>query len=69
MKRSEYGPEWSDPHLLSFVTDSSGDYVAVHADLAGITMLIDELEWLRENCQKATVRTLTCFLQLPAETN
>src|SRR5688572_26371047 len=47
MKRAEYGPEWSEPHLLSFVTNASGKFLTVHADLAGITMLIDELECLR----------------------
>lgn len=52
MKRSEYRPEWGDPHLLSFVTNSSGGYLAVHADLAGITMLIDELEILREQLEQ-----------------
>ncbi len=51
-KRPEFGPEWSIPHLLSFVTDSSGEYLAVHADLAGITMLIDELEIVREGLLK-----------------
>ena len=51
MKRSEFHPEWSEPHLLSFVTDTSGQYLAVHADLAGITMLIDELESLREQLE------------------
>jgi hypothetical protein len=49
MRRSEYHPEWSEPHLLSVV--SSGPYVAIHADLAGITMLIDELEGLREQLE------------------
>jgi hypothetical protein len=48
MKRSDCGPEWSEPHLLSFVTDQSGTFLSIHADLAGITMLIDELEGLRE---------------------
>jgi hypothetical protein len=52
MKRSESRPEWSDPHLLSFVTNTSGGYLAVHADLAGITMLIDELEILREQLEQ-----------------
>jgi hypothetical protein len=47
VKRFEHRPAWSDSHVLSFVTNSSGDYLAVHADLAGITMLIDELEILR----------------------
>jgi len=37
--------------LLSFVTDASGTSLAVHADLAGITMLIDELEILREQLE------------------
>ncbi len=48
MRRSDFRPEWGEPHLLSFVTDSDGGYLAVHADLAGVTMLIDELEFLRE---------------------
>jgi hypothetical protein len=52
MKRSEYRPDWGEPHLLSFVTDEPGRYVAVHADLAGITMLIDELEILREQLEQ-----------------
>jgi hypothetical protein len=51
MRRTAYHPEWEQPHLLSFVTDDSGSYVAVHADLAGITMLIDELEALREQLE------------------
>lgn len=52
MKRSKFGPEWSTPHLLSFVTNSSGSYLAVHADLAGITLLIDELKILREQLEQ-----------------
>jgi hypothetical protein len=48
MRREEFNPDWSQPHLLSFVTDESGEALAVHADLAGITMLIDTLEGLRE---------------------
>lgn len=52
MRREQYRPEWNEPHLLSFVTDSVGDYVAIHADLAGITKLIDELEGLREQLVK-----------------
>ena len=51
MRRAQYRPEWSEPHLLSFVTDASGTCLAVHADLAGITMLIDELEILREQLE------------------
>ncbi|MEX2113924.1 MAG: Imm32 family immunity protein [Pirellulales bacterium] len=34
-------------HLLSFVTNTSGDYLAIHADLAGIDLLIRELGLLR----------------------
>ncbi len=45
MRRSDFRPEWGAPHLLSFVTDSEGGYLAVHADLAGVTMLIEELEF------------------------
>lgn len=52
MKRAENGPQWRNPHLLSFVTSTSGGYLAVHADLAGLTMLIDELETLREQLEK-----------------
>jgi hypothetical protein len=37
---------------LSFVTDTPGQYLAVHADLAGITMLIDELEIIREQLEQ-----------------
>jgi hypothetical protein len=51
MRRGEFRPDWSEPHLLSFVTDASGAYLAVHADLAGNTMLIDELEGLREQLE------------------
>jgi hypothetical protein len=52
MRRSQCRPDWSEPHLLSFVTDESGQYVAVHVDLPGITMLIDELEILREQLEQ-----------------
>ncbi len=52
MRRSQYRPDWSESHLLSVVTDKSGQYVAVHVDLAGITMLIDELEMLREQLEQ-----------------
>lgn len=34
-------------YLLSFVTNTGGGYLAIHADLKGITLLIDELESLR----------------------
>jgi hypothetical protein len=49
MPHEEWEPEgWELPHLLSFVTNESGTYIAVHADLAGISCLIGELECLRE---------------------
>ena len=35
-------------HLLSFVTDETGQYLAVHADLEGVKLLIKELEHLRD---------------------
>jgi len=35
-------------YLLSFVTDETGQYVAVHADLHGIENLIQELQSLRQ---------------------
>ena len=35
------------PHLLSFVTDTSGDVVSIHLDLQGITLLIEELRVLQ----------------------
>ena len=38
-------------HLLSFVTSQSGDYVAVHADLAGVTLLIKELQTLQRQLE------------------
>jgi hypothetical protein len=41
----------SEQHLLSFVTDTSGQYVAIHADLRGITILIEELQNLREQLE------------------
>jgi hypothetical protein len=34
-------------HLLSFVTDTSGGLVSIHADLRGVEYLIEELERLR----------------------
>jgi hypothetical protein len=63
MRRAKYHPEWGEAHLLSFVTDSTGGYVAVHADLAGITMLIDVLESLREQLELNDCPTRTCFRQ------
>lgn len=35
-------------HLLSFVTNESGDMLTVHADLAGVERLISELEGIRD---------------------
>lgn len=35
-------------HLLSFVTNQDGSMVTIHADLAGIEILIRELEALRD---------------------
>jgi len=35
-------------HLLSFVTNDGGTMVTIHADLAGVTHLIRELEGIRE---------------------
>jgi hypothetical protein len=39
-------------HLLSFVTDKTGSMVTVHADLAGVNFLIDELQLLRNDILK-----------------
>ncbi|QDT04360.1 hypothetical protein K227x_27510 [Rubripirellula lacrimiformis] len=36
-------------HLLSFVTNSDGSMVSIHADLAGIDLLIHELNVLRDD--------------------
>ena len=38
-------------HLLSFVTNVSGNYLAVHADLRGINLLIEELQRLRQQLE------------------
>lgn len=37
----------SRQHLLSVVTDTSGRYVAIHVDLRGVNMLIEELQDLK----------------------
>jgi hypothetical protein len=52
MRRNQFHPDWNEPHLLSFVTDGAGESLVVHADLAGITMLIDELELLRAQLEE-----------------
>jgi hypothetical protein len=38
-------------HLLSLVTSKDGDYVAVHAGVAGITLLIKELQALKRQLE------------------
>ena len=39
-------------HLLSFVTDETGSMVSVHADLAGVELLLSELNVLRDQLLK-----------------
>ena len=39
-------------HLLSFVTNESGNMVSIHADLAGVEFMIQELEYLRDQIAK-----------------
>jgi hypothetical protein len=65
MRRSKYHPEWGESHLLSFVTDKSGVYLAVHADLAGITMLIDELEGIRAQLERNDCPHTHLFANVP----
>lgn len=36
-----------DNHLLSFVTDESGKFLSVHADLCGVELLIENLQSIR----------------------
>lgn len=36
-------------HLLSFVTDSTGTHLTVHADAEGVRLLISELQQLHES--------------------
>ena len=38
-------------YLLSFVSDASGGYLAIHADLKGVTLLIEKLESLRQRLE------------------
>ena len=38
-------------HLLSFVTDETGQYLTVHADLEGVKRLIEELEHVRDQLE------------------
>ena len=35
-------------HLLSFATDESGGMVSIHADLAGVNLLLSELGRIRD---------------------
>ena len=37
------------PYLLSFVTDDAGKYLAIHADLNGVSALITALEQIRHD--------------------
>ena len=41
----------SRQHLLSFVTDETGQYLAIHADLRGVNVLIDELQKLKADLE------------------
>jgi len=42
----------ANERLLSFVTDSSGAMVSIHADLEGVKFLIAELESIRESLEE-----------------
>ena len=39
-------------HLLSFVTNDDGSMVTIHADLAGVDLLIEELVRLRDQLNR-----------------
>ena len=41
----------SRQHLLSFVTDETGQYLAIHVDLRGVNILIEELQKLKEDLE------------------
>jgi hypothetical protein len=52
-------------HLLSFVTDVSGGFLSIHADLRGVELLMQELERLRtqllvNDCPHAHLFTADC---------
>lgn len=52
-------------HLLSFVSNQTGDMVSVHMDRDGISLLIDRLTRLRElidqgECEDCHLRTAEC---------
>jgi hypothetical protein len=38
-------------HLLSFITDDTGQYLAIHVDLRGVSILIDELQKLKADLE------------------
>jgi hypothetical protein len=46
MSEEHHSADSSD-YVLSFVTDESGQFLSIHADLRGIDLLIDELQSLR----------------------
>jgi hypothetical protein len=48
---SERGESVSDDYLMSFVTDATGAYVAVHLDLQGVKNLIRELEGIKRQLE------------------
>jgi hypothetical protein len=39
------------PHLLSFVTDATGGFLSIHTDIGGISLLIAELQALKEQLE------------------
>ena len=39
-------------HLLSLVTDEDGDQVFLHLDLAGVTQLLSELNYIKRELEK-----------------
>jgi hypothetical protein len=41
----------SRQHLLSFATDRSGQYVAVHVDLRGVDILIEQLQHIKRDLE------------------
>jgi hypothetical protein len=41
----------NESYLMSFVTDATGTYVAVHLDLQGVNNLISELEGLKRQLE------------------
>src|SRR5262249_7979485 len=42
----------SRQHLLSFVTNATGEYVAIHLDLRGVGILIDELQNIKSSLEE-----------------